>query len=415
MSAKTPSFRVVSNAGGLTDAQGFVCAGIASGIRAPDSPRLDLGLVYSETPCTVGAVFTTNRVTAAPVKVCRERLEGQKTFHGIVFNSGNANACTGEQGMSDARTMLWAAETAIGAEAGSFLIGSTGRIGRDLPMKQILPGIKRAAEAAASTKACGQAAADCILTSDTRRKAVTVRVKTPAGTFTVAGIAKGAGMIQPNMATMLAFLTTDAAISSGTLQRLVARTVGPSFNAITVDGDMSTNDTVIALANGASGIKVRGPLAAAFEEAFGYVCERLAALIVGDGEKITKVVELRVNGARSAKDADLIARAIGNSLLVKSSWFGNDPNWGRILDAAGYAGAEIEESKLSLAYLPSGRGGPIAVFAAGREVSRNLPRWRKIVAAKTFGIELNLGLGRGAARLFASDLTDGYVNFNKSE
>jgi glutamate N-acetyltransferase / amino-acid N-acetyltransferase len=414
--SRTPQvFQVVRDPGGLTDVSGFQCAGLASGIRGPESPRLDLGLVYSEVPCRAGAVFTRNQVKAAPVRLCQQRLAESDEFHGIVFNSGNANACTGEQGRADAETMLWAAESALGAPSGSFFVASTGRIGRDLPMKRILPGIRKAADAIAATREAGLAAADCILTSDTRRKAITVRVKTPAGTYSIAGIAKGAGMIQPDMATMLAFLVTDAAVPARTLRKLLVSAVGPSFNAITVDGDTSTNDTVIALANGASGVRIAGAAKDAFQAAFTHVCTHLARLIVGDGEKISKVVELRVTGARSAAEADKVARAIGNSLLVKSSWYGNDPNWGRVLDAAGYAGVELVEEKLSMAYRASSAKTSVPVFARGREISRHLPRWRKIVAGREFTIELDLGLGRGAARLLASDLTEGYVHFNKSE
>lgn len=413
--AKMKSFTVLRNPGGLTDAAGFKCAGVKSGIRSADSDRLDLGLVYADVPCNAAAVFTTNRVVAAPVKLSRARLKEKGPFHGIVFNSGNANACTGEQGMADAQAMLWAAETAMEAPSGSFFVASTGRIGRDLPMRRILPGIELAASVAAATKSAGQAAADCILTSDTRRKAISIQVKTSEGTYTIAGIAKGAGMIQPNMATMLAFITTDADVSSRRLQKLLKQSVGPSFNSITVDGDASTNDTVIALANGVSGIRIKGELKAAFAEGFQYICTELARLIVGDGEKVTKVVEICVTGAADTGDADKVARAIGNSLLVKSSWYGNDPNWGRILDAAGYAGADLVEDKVSLAYRSAKAKRSVPVFASGREQSKNLAKWKTIVSAETFVIELDLGLGRGAKRLLASDLTDGYVNFNKSE
>ena len=411
----TSLFKPLRQPGGLTDAKGFVCGATASGIRGEHSQVLDLGFVYSALPCTAAGVFTTNAVSAAPVKISRQRLEKPGPFHGVVFNSGNANACTGEQGWRDAELMLATCETAFEAPAGSFLVASTGRIGRDLPMQRVVAGLPRAFAAKAGTSAAGLAAADCILTSDTRRKVVSVRVKTAEGSYTLAGIAKGAGMIQPNMATMLAFLTTDAAVPARTLQRLLRECVGPSFNAITVDGDASTNDTVIALANGASGISIRGELREAFAAGFSYVCEQLARLIVGDGEKISKVVEICVSGARSAKEADLVARAIGNSLLVKSSWYGNDPNWGRILDAAGYSGAAVEEEKIELAYRPTGKKRGVTAFSKGRGVESNLARWKEVVAERAFSIDLDLGLGRGSARLLASDLTEAYVHFNKSE
>lgn len=412
---RTRPFQVVRNAGGLTDAKGFACAAVASGIRGTQSDRLDLGLVYSERPCKAAAVFTTNAIVAAPVTVSRERLAEGRSFHGIVFNSGNANACTGAQGRSDAETMLWAAESAVGAPSGSFLVCSTGRIGRDLPMKRVLGGIRTAGNSLAENRQSGLDAADSILTSDTRRKTVTVRLKTPEGISTLSGIAKGAGMIQPNMATMLAFIVTDAAVSASILQRLLKASVGPSFNTITVDGDTSTNDTVIALANGASGVRISGEATGAFALAFQYVCTELARMIVGDGEKITKVVELLVTGARSHAEADMVARSIGNSLLVKSSWFGNDPNWGRVIDAAGYSGARMSEGKLRMTYGVPGKDTAVAVFEEGRGVEKNAAQWKRIVARREFTIGLDLGLGSGTARLLASDLTDGYVHYNKSE
>lgn len=412
--AKTP-FVVHKQPGGLTDAKGFLCSSIASGIRGVGSKVLDLGLVYSSHPCTAGAVFTQNKIVAAPVRLCQERLKASNAIHGIVFNSGNANACTGPQGVKDALSMTQAAEYLTEAPDSSFFVASTGRIGRALPIKRILKALKPESQHLGSTKQIGLGAADCILTSDTKRKVVTVKVTTSQGSYTIAGIAKGAGMIQPNMATMLAFMTTDAKVPARTLQRLVQDGVGPSFNSITVDGDTSTNDAVIALANGASGVKIGPKEKADFVSAFNYVCEVLARLIVGDGEKITKVVELRVSGARSADDADKVARTIGNSLLVKTSWFGQDPNWGRLLDAAGYAGVDLVEDKLHLAYRSDDGSKPVTVFTKGLPVDKNERKWKLIVSKKEFIIEMDLGLGRGSARLFASDLTDGYVNFNRSE
>tara|TARA_B110000438_G_scaffold303734_1_gene366854 strand:+ start:11542 stop:12789 length:1248 start_codon:yes stop_codon:yes gene_type:complete len=412
--AKTP-FTVHMQPGGLTDAKGFLCSSIASDIRGVGSDCLDLGMVYSALPCSAGAVFTQNKIVAAPVRLCQERLKSQNAFHGIVFNSGNANACTGPQGEVDALAMAKTSEYLTEAPEGSFFVASTGRIGRTLPIKRILKALKPEMQHLGSTKVIGLGAADCILTSDTKRKVVTVKVKTSQGSYTISGIAKGAGMIQPNMATMLAFITTDAKVPARALQRLVQEGVGPSFNSITVDGDTSTNDAVIALANGASGVKIGPKEKADFVAGFNYVCEVLARLIVGDGEKITKVVELRISGARSAADADKVARTIGNSLLVKTSWFGQDPNWGRLFDAAGYAGVDLVEAKLNLAYRVSDSEKAVPVFAKGLPVSKNELKWKKVVREKEFIIEMDMGLGRGSARLFASDLTDGYVNFNRSE
>lgn len=413
---ETSLFEIVPDAPGVTLPQGFRAAGAGCDVRGKGTTeRLDLALIHSPTSCTVAGVYTQNRIVAAPVKLCQAVQAAGGPIHAIVANSGNANACTGPQGKIDAEAMAAQVETTLGLPPGSTFVASTGRIGRVLPMDRITSGIAAAAAALGEAAKKGEDAADAILTSDTRRKTVGVRVPTPQGVITLGGIAKGAGMIEPHMATMLAFLTTDAAIPTEILQPLLKRAVDRSFNAITVDGDMSTNDTVLLLANGASGITLDTATLPAFEAALHYACERLARMIVGDGEKITKVVELRVTGATTDAEADRVARTIGNSLLVKSSWFGGDPNWGRILDAAGYSGAPLVEETLSLAYRASDADAPVPAFVGGLGVDQNLAAWREIVARKHFIIELDLALGGGSARLWASDLTEGYVNFNKSE
>lgn len=409
-------FDVVPDAPGVVFAQGFLAAGVACDVRQQGhTNRLDLALVHSATPCASASVYTRNAIVAAPVKLCREIRAKGAAVHAIVANSGNANACTGPQGMRDAEEMARQVEEALGLAAGTTFVASTGRIGRVLPMSRVQSGIAAAVTKLGSTPEYGFAASDAILTSDTRRKVVTVSIETPQGTIRLGGMAKGAGMIEPGMATMLAFITTDAVIEQETLQTMLQSATDQSFNAITVDGDMSTNDSVIVLANGASGVKVDDSVAPRFAAALAYVCERLARKIVGDGEKITKVVELRVSGAKSESDAHRIARAIGNSLLVKSSWFGSDPNWGRVLDAAGYSGAEIVEEALALSYRADDASDAVPAFANAVGCDANLPKWKEIVARKEFIIELDLGLGDGAARLWASDLTEGYVNFNKAE
>jgi glutamate N-acetyltransferase/amino-acid N-acetyltransferase len=405
-------------ANGLSDVPGFSVAGVHCDVRGKGDGRLDLALIHSHMPCTAAAVFTRNAVCAAPVRLCRTTLAGAAgPIHAIVANSGNANACTGRAGLRAARSMQEHAARALGVPAGSVLVASTGRIGEPLPVDRVKRGIAAAAHALAATPEAGLAAADAILTSDTGRKLVTLRVPTATGTVTLSGMAKGAGMIQPGMATMLAFLATDARIPRRALQQALGAAVDSTFNAITVDGDMSTNDTVLLLANGASGIRLgpRQPDAwRAFRAALAQACATLAEKIVGDGEKITKVVAVEVRGARSRADAEAVARAIGNSLLVKSSWYGNDPNWGRILDAAGYAGAALVEDRLQLHYqAPHGR--PVPAFVRGEARPRLKPRWREVVAQPRFSILLDLGLGRACFRLLATDLSEGYVHFNKSE
>ncbi len=397
---------------GLTDVPGFRVSGVACDIRELGNDRLDLALVASTEPCAAAAVFTRNRVRAAPVDLSRELLGRGDAFFGIVANSGNANACTGGQGMTDAKTMGRLAEQGIGAPPGSVFVCSTGRIGRALPMDRVEAGIREAAGSLAATPEQGARAADAILTSDTCRKTVTVRFDYGGKTVTVAGMAKGAGMIEPNMATMLAFIGTDMAAPAPVLQEMLSAGVAESYNAITVDGDMSTNDTVILLANGKSGVALaegEGELAGKFRQALRKVNDVLAEKIVSDGEKITKVVEVLVTGATGAADAEKVARTIGNSLLVKSSWYGEDPNWGRLASAAGASGAVFDPDRLDLYY------NDVPVLAAGTPRRENEARWRDIVRAKRFTVRLDLNAGEGRFRLLATDLTEGYVAFNKTE
>lgn len=309
------------------------------------------------------------------------------------------------------------AAEALGMEPKAVFVCSTGRIGEFLPMERVGNGIRMAVEALAATAEAGGAAADAILTSDTRRKVATRRVETGKGVVTLAGMAKGAGMIEPNMATMLAFIATDAAIGQAAFQQFLSSAVSRSFNRISVDGDESTNDTVIALANGISGVEIMPDTASAgaFLEALESLCRELALMIVGDGERITKVVELRISGARSQEEAETAARALGNSLLVKSSWYGNDPNWGRLMDALGYSGAQCAEDTVSIHYRAAEGGHPVAAFANGSAFPDNKTEWKRIVSEARFAIEIDLGSGHASFTLWSTDLTEGYVNFNKSE
>jgi glutamate N-acetyltransferase/amino-acid N-acetyltransferase len=315
------------------------------------------------------------------------------------------------------------AARSCGLPSDSMLVCSTGRIGRALPMKNVRAGIKHAAGILAPSREAGLNAAEAILTSDTRSKRVTARVPWNKGFITISGMAKGAGMIQPDMATMLAFIATDAEVSDPLLRAMLKKSVAGSFNAITIDGDMSTNDTVLIFANGASGTRVtksKTTLFNRFSAALDYVCGRLAYLLVSDGERISKVVELSVRGTRRTGDAEKIARAIGNSLLVKTSWYGGDPNWGRLVDAIGYAGVPFDAEKLDMSYRdfphdPKTKGKPVPILKKGVPANRNLPAWRRIVGQPQFSIILNFNLGKGSFRLLSTDLTEGYVDFNKSE
>lgn len=414
MTTHKTKIAVQADSPGITDVPGFEAGAVACDIRLKDDlKRLDLALLYSLRPCTAAGTFTTNAVKAAPVLLCQKHLAEGGPFHGLVANSGNANACTGAPGLRDAEATARRIAAALHQKPAAFFVCSTGRIGQPLPMDRINRGLDKVVADRGRTAAHGTRAASAILTSDTRPKTVTVTFEYDGKKHAVAGMAKGAGMIQPNMATMLAFLATDFSVPRSFLQKTLADAVNGTFNRITVDGDMSTNDTVLMLANGHSGVSVgdKSPRALRdlFAEAVWRACEVLADKIVSDGEKITKVVELRVEGAASADDAEKVARAIGNSLLVKSSWYGGDPNWGRLADAAGYSGARLVEEKLDILY------DDTPAMTAGQPHPELKPKWKEIVARRRFTITVRLHLGKAACRLLATDLTEGYVNYNKSE
>lgn len=394
---------------GLSDPKGFLVAAVGADIRGNGGDRLDTGIVFSPSPCAAAGVFTKNAVKAAPVLDCERILSLGTPIYGIVANSGNANACTGTQGIQDSLEMIRSAEAACGSPENGFLICSTGRIGDLLPIDRINPAIAKLGESIKKDSACGAEFATCILTSDTRNKTCTAQFEIDGKLISVGGAAKGAGMIQPDMATMLAFVTTDIAASSAELKSLLIEAVDPTFNAITVDGDMSTNDTVLVLANGESGVELDDQSRALFKEALYRVCDCLADKIVSDGERITKVVEILISGAANNSDAENIARVIGNSLLVKTSWYGNDPNWGRLMDALGYANAQIDQYVIDISY------DDVPALVSGDPIPNNKPKWKEVVSQPRFTIKINMHQGDGNYRLRASDLTEGYVDFNKSE
>lgn len=412
--AENDSFKRTENSPGITDVPGFRAASAACDIRKKgDDTRLDLGMIFSPDPCTVAAVFTTNDVVAPPVTVCRELLKNSRNrkYHGLIVNSGNANACTGEQGLKDARAMIkWAAEaTEQGPD--TFFVASTGRIGEALPMDRIEKGIGLMVSKLGRDSAFGKGFNESILTSDTRTKSITIRIEHGDRVFTVAGCAKGAGMIEPNMATMLAFLATDLEVDQPTLQGILNRASNRSFNRISIDGDMSTNDSVFLFANGASQVSPaqNADLLAAFSEAVSQICHFLAEAVVSDGEKISHVIDLVVEKAASEEQAEAISRAVSRSFLVKASWFGEDPNWGRLVDAAGYAKVGYDFSKASLYY------DDIPVIDKGKVLAKNRTRWKEVVSRKRFTIRFELNQGASHFRLLTTDLTADYLHFNKSE
>jgi len=398
---------------GVTEPQGFFASGVACNVMGKNNGKLDLGIIYSSKPCTAAGTFTTNDVKASPVKYCLDLLSDQKqVFHGVVANSGNANACTGKQG--DLNCLKMASETArhLNVHSREILVCSTGRIGVELPMSRITAGIAHACQDTLDELDGGKAFQESILTSDTRTKSCSAQVETPTGRIVIGGTVKGAGMIQPNMATMLAFLTTDAEVPSSFLQECLSLAVDQSFNRMTIDGDMSTNDSVLFLANGFSRIRLMDQsdqIQSIFKDAVIKICQTLAQKCVTDGEKVTKFVEVRVEGATSDQDAEKVSRSVANSLLVKTSWFGSDPNWGRLVDAAGYAKVGLDFDLLDIYY------NDVPALVKGSPKPMNKGKWKEIVSQKSFSITLNLNMGKGSYLVWSNDLSEEYVNYNKSE
>ncbi len=405
------TIEIIEDSDGISDVKGFSVSGIGCDIRNKNSlERLDLAIICADSPATCAGVFTTNDVKAAPVLVDIEHLKAAEKIRAIVANSGNANACTGEAGMADARKMCALVAEKLGAKSQEVLVCSTGRIGENLPMGKIEGGIAEAMKALSTSPEQSRKAAGAILTSDTKPKTVTAKVQVGEQTFTVAGMAKGAGMIEPNMATMLCFVCADVDIEKSLLKECLLGAANRSFNRITIDGDMSTNDTVLCLCNGEpKASKENEDILEAFKEALALVCKSLARKMVSDGEKITKVVELRVIGASSPAQAEKICRCVANSLLVKSSWFGSDPNWGRLADAAGYAKTGMDFSKTDIFY------GDCAAILKGEPQNANRAEWKEIVSQKTFSITIDLNMGTFEESILTTDLTSGYVEFNKGE
>jgi glutamate N-acetyltransferase / amino-acid N-acetyltransferase len=446
------SFKEVS--GSIVAPKGFFASGVFCDIKklgtgkgSNKGRKRDLALIVSGTPATVAGMFTTNQVCAAPVKICMDRVKGGRA-QALVVNSGNANACTGKQGLQDAQEMVRYTERALNFPKGSALVGSTGRIGVTMPMDNVRAGIIKAVIGLGSTVGHAAHAVEAIMTSDTRPKQIAIEFKLGGRTVRIGGICKGAGMIQPGMsatgkrpaalpnggraqalhATMLCFITTDAAVEAKVLQMALNEAVANSFNRITVDGDMSTNDTVLVLANGFAGnekLVTRHSSLVTFQNALNHVCLELAKMIVRDGEGVHRVVTVRVNGAKTVQDADAAARAVANSALVKTSWHGGDPNWGRIMDALGYSAAKIVEEKVDIGYSSAYASDASARQGGSKRILWSLKRgqptkatFKKLCAAvapKEFDLHINLNLGKANAVMYAADLTEEYVDFNKGD
>ncbi len=388
--------------GTVTSPGGFQAGATYAGIKKKAGDSLDLGILLSEVPCVAAGVFTTNRIKAAPVVLSQQRLASGRAV-AVVVNSGCANACTGEQGLADAAEMAALTARGVGVSPEDVLVASTGVIGQQLPMELIRAGIGRIVLADDG----GHSLVRAMMTTDTVPKEVAASVG--EGGFIIGGVAKGSGMIHPNLATMFCFLTTDAAVELDFLRSALGRAVDISLNMISVDGDTSPSDMVLIMANGLAGGEVIGQdteQAGAFQQALSRVCLYLAKAIARDGEGASKLIEVTVNGAASLAEARLAARTVVGSPLVKSAVHGNDPNWGRIIAAVGRSGVEVVESKIDL-YL-----GGIGVVKGGSPLPFDEGKVVAVLRGSEVSINLNLNLGSAAATAWGCDLSEEYVTIN---
>ena len=401
-------FDFVEN-GGVTSPAGFLACGVCAGFKRNGGN--DMALIVSERDCSFAGTFTSNLFPAAPVRYCREICAGSKNVRAIAVNSGVANACTGLQGYQNTLRTAALTADALNIAPRQVLVASTGRIGVQVPMDKIEKGIREGVKLL--SRDGGSAAAHAILTTDTRQKELAISFAVDGRKVTVGGCCKGAGMISPHMvtaphATMIAVITTDAEAENSYLSSVIGNAVNASFNKITVDNDMSTNDTVILMANGASGVRIGKKTEGAqlFENAVRMVAEHLARSIVFDGEGVSKFVSVEVSGAANEKDAELAARAIANSPLCKTAWFGCDPNWGRILAAAGYSGASFLPENVSVYFdeTPVVRGG----LDAGTPESE----LAELMKHREFSIRIDLGEGNSSCTIWTGDFTYEYVKIN---
>ncbi|MCJ7763602.1 MAG: bifunctional glutamate N-acetyltransferase/amino-acid acetyltransferase ArgJ [Dehalococcoidales bacterium] len=386
--------------GTVTSAKGFRAGGICAGIKKNARNNLDLGIILSEVACVTAGVFTSNKMKSAPVILCRERLPS-KTIRALVVNSGCANAGTGEQGMSNALAMIASAAERVGVTAEEVLVASTGLIGKQLPIDSRVSALR---EIKLSPDG-GHTMAEAILTTDTTTKEVAAR----AGGFTIGGIAKGSGMVHPQLGTLLCFLTTDASVDMDFLVPALRQAVDISFNMVSIDGDTSPNDTMLLMANGLAGNEVitrQSKQAALFQQVLDKVCTHLAKAIASDGEGASKLIEATVSGAASTSDARAAARTIIGSPLVKAAIHGNNPNWGRIIAAAGRSGAELVESRLDLHI------GGICLIKGGSLSTFDRDKVVQALANSQVAIDLNLNLGEARATAWGCDLSPEYVTIN---
>lgn len=394
--------------GTITSVPGFRAAGIAAGIKKRGG--LDLALIVSDAPCAAAAVFTTNAIQAAPVQFDRQMIEQNPAeIRAVVINSGCANAVTGEQGLRNTAATAEAVQQALDLQSHSVLVMSTGVIGAQLPMDKVLPGVADAARNLATGEAAGHAAARAIMTTDTRPKEFALRTRIDGVPVTIGGMCKGAGMIHPNMATLLALVVTDAVIDPQTLDAALRYAVDRSFNCMTIDGDTSTNDTLLVLANGVSGAKIAaidGPDFVQFRDALTVVCTELAKMVARDGEGATKFVQINVTGARSFEEARSIGRTIATSPLFKTAIFGTDANWGRVFMALGKAGVPLDPAKLALWF------GDVQLVTDGAPLAYEEAEAHATLLGSDVFVRVDLGLGDAQATVWTCDFSHEYVSIN---
>jgi glutamate N-acetyltransferase/amino-acid N-acetyltransferase len=390
--------------GTVTTPRGFHAGATAAGIKEDSKGKLDLGILFSQEPCVAAGLSTTSRIKSAPVLLCQERLKRGKAV-AVVVNSGCANASTGKQGLVDAAEMAALTAKATGVEPEEVLVASTGVIGQWLPMERIRDGLKHIS----LSDNGGHELARAIMTTDTIAKETAVAVSAEGLQFTIGGVVKGSGMIHPNMATLLCFLTTDAAVETDFLHDALRQAADVSFNMVSIDGDTSPSDTLLLLANGMAGnppISVDSQPAELFQRALDQVCIRLAKAVARDGEGATKLLEVTVNGAASKADATLAARTIVSSPLWKAAAYGRDPNWGRVVAALGRSGAEVEEARLDLHL------GDILILKGGTPQPYDEPGVVRILERDEVPVTLELNLGTASATAWGCDLTEKYVMIN---
>jgi glutamate N-acetyltransferase / amino-acid N-acetyltransferase len=386
--------------GGLEQVRGFTYSALQCGIRY--TGRLDYCLIASDGLCNAAGVFTTNKVSAAPVKLCRDRISGP--VKAILINATNANACTGDQGYQTAENLTADIAVRLGVKPETVLMASTGIIGRQLPEEKM---IQAHPELITSlNRDGGRMIPRAIMTTDTVPKEICISFETSAGEFRIAGTAKGSGMIAPDMATLLCFIVTDAPLRKKDLDAIFSRTIGKTLNAITIDGDMSTNDTAIILSPLSDAPLTDSGDCTSFEEALLTVLSRISEMLIDDGEGTTKRVKITVQNAKSDRDARRIARAISGSLLVKTAFFGNDPNWGRIAAAAGYSGAEIDERKLSVSF------DNMPLLINGTPIEFDREGLISIMKKNIFEVFVDIGLGKSGYSLLTTDISIDYVKIN---